>query len=564
MKKLFLALALASVSAGAYAQVSVGSVAPDFTLTDINGQTQHLYSYLDSGYTVIIDVSAAWCGPCWSAHNSHVFDNLMTHYGPNGTTTPKKIMVLFIEGESTNTTAQLHGTSSGSSYATFSQGDWVTGTNYPIIDNASQNGNYLYGGFPSFTVIGRDRLVYSANAGYGSSMGAESYWLNIVNLAPNYPPSTTVDAKAVPYNGNNLFICNATPTVKFQNYSKTSSITSATINVKNGTSTVKSQSWTGNLAPYAVASVPVASFPASTGNYTFEVVVNSDSQPSNNVSSAFPLTVFSASNALTSPWNQDFESSTTTLPSPMTTTDPDNIFPFKQNSSYQVIGATGSLTTAIAIQYQGMSGSADIMLGNFNTASAANVALDFDWSHAAVNGSNDKLEVKVSNDCGATWNTAWSAAGSALTTHADVSGIYLPAAAGDWRHKTAILTATKGSNMVVKFVATSGGGQYGWLDNLKITNTTGVENVLNASSVSLYPNPAREMAKLEFTLSQKSNVTINVTDALGRTVATVANGMMNQGVQSVDIPTANLSAGVYNVSIQTEEGNLTQRLSVVK
>lgn len=568
MKKLILALALATAATtGANALVSVGSVAPDFTLTDINGQTQHLYSYLDSGYTVIIDVSAAWCGPCWAAHTSHVFDDLMTHYGPSGTITPKKIMVLFIEGESTNTTAQLHGTSSGSSYATFSQGDWVTGTNYPIIDNASQNGNYLYGGYPSFTVIGRDRLVYSANAGYGSSMGVESYWLNLVNLAPNYPPSNSLDAKAVPYSGTDYYICNATPTVKFQNYSKTSSITSATINVKSGTTTVKSQPWTGSLAPFAVASVAIPSFTAASGNYTFEVKVNGDAQPSNDASTAFPLMIYSAASAVTSPWSETFESTSNgDLPSTMRTTDADNVFTFKTNGTYTVTGVTGAATTAVLFQYQGMAtgGTAELLVGNYNTASASNVALDFDWSHASVAGSADKLEVKVSNDCGATWTTAWSATGAALSTHADVTGIFIPAGVSDWQHITVPLTSKKGNNMIVKFVATSAKGQYGYLDNLKITNTTGVENVINTNTVALYPNPTSGVATLEFSLAHNSNVTVSVMDATGRTVSVLADGNMSQGTQKIQVPTANLAAGVYNISIRTEQGNLTQRLSVVK
>jgi hypothetical protein len=39
---------------------------------------------------------------------------------------------------------------------------------------------------------------------------------------------------------------------------------------------------------------------------------------------------------------------------------------------------------------------------------------------------------------------------------------------------------------------------------------------------------------------------------------------MTAGAQHVNIPTTALAAGVYQISIQTEEGTLTQRLSVVK
>ena len=50
-------------------QLPDGSVAPDWTLTDLIGASHNLYSYLDNGYTVFFDFSAAslaavsciWC-----------------------------------------------------------------------------------------------------------------------------------------------------------------------------------------------------------------------------------------------------------------------------------------------------------------------------------------------------------------------------------------------------------------------------------------------------------------------------------------------------------------------
>src|SRR5687767_6289493 len=135
MKKNLLALLFtAFVMAGAQnanAQLANGCIAPDFTATDINGNSWNLYTLLDQGKTVFIDISATWCGPCWSYHNSQALENLYTQYGPSGT---DEVRVFFVEGDGSTNLQCLYGPS-GCVGGT--QGDWVTGTPYPIIDNAT-------------------------------------------------------------------------------------------------------------------------------------------------------------------------------------------------------------------------------------------------------------------------------------------------------------------------------------------------------------------------------------------------------------------------------------------
>jgi peroxiredoxin len=64
MKKMLLLFTLMCLFSLVRAQLPNGSIAPDFTATDINGQSHNLYSLLNQGYTVYLDVSATWCGPC--------------------------------------------------------------------------------------------------------------------------------------------------------------------------------------------------------------------------------------------------------------------------------------------------------------------------------------------------------------------------------------------------------------------------------------------------------------------------------------------------------------------
>ena len=140
MKKLLLSALVCSAlfANNTHAQLPDGSVAQDFTVTDINGTEHNLYTYLDQGYSVVMDVSATWCGPCWGYHQSGALEDLYVNHGPAGfpgvsANTTDDVMVLWFEGDGSTTQADLEGTGGNT------QGNWLAGTAFPIIDDASQN-----------------------------------------------------------------------------------------------------------------------------------------------------------------------------------------------------------------------------------------------------------------------------------------------------------------------------------------------------------------------------------------------------------------------------------------
>ncbi len=139
-----------------FAQLANGSVAPNFTLTDINGNQQDLYSYLDAGKTVYIDFFACHCPYCWSYHNTQSLTDLYDQYGP-GTIT-NDVFVMAIELDANNGTNEFYGISGAT------QGNWVEGTNYPQInpEGAALNqivSSYAVNFYPMIYAICPDKTI---------------------------------------------------------------------------------------------------------------------------------------------------------------------------------------------------------------------------------------------------------------------------------------------------------------------------------------------------------------------------------------------------------------------
>lgn len=131
-----------------------GSIAPDFTLTDVNGNTHTLYDYLNQGKMVILEFSATWCGICWNYHNNNILKNIYSTYGPNGT---DEVVILFIEGDVDTDPSTLFG-------GPGSIGDWTAGTPYPVMDDGTGDVATAFEifVFPTLYAVCPDGKTYSA------------------------------------------------------------------------------------------------------------------------------------------------------------------------------------------------------------------------------------------------------------------------------------------------------------------------------------------------------------------------------------------------------------------
>ena len=257
-----------------WAQLSDGSIAPDFTATDIYGVEHNLYSYLDSGYQVILGFHATWCGPCWNYHTSGVYEELNTLYGPNGT---NEIRILLLESDDTTTSEDLNGEGSNT------QGDWVTGTSSTIIDSAANIfDEYANTYFPTVYTVCPNKILMQS--GQVSVVEHES----ILQATACTPASFPNDALLMDYVGQTR-TCSQDPaalSVRLMNKGL-DILTSCTIQVSkllplNQTEVVGSVNWQGELGTYEFTTVELFDVTVD-GETTFVFeVISADDNAGNN------------------------------------------------------------------------------------------------------------------------------------------------------------------------------------------------------------------------------------------------------------------------------------------
>lgn len=275
MKNTYFILLLSLVTSfSAQAQLQPGAWATPFNLTDINGNQHRLYDHLSEGKPVVMVISAAWCAPCWSLHTSGVLEEVYETYGPDGS---DEIMVFFVEGDPGTSYEQLTGLEGPS------QGNWVNGTPYPMIDvdNFLLQAAYGLQAFPTVVMICPDMQVKIPQMWSGLSNWTVDYVVNQAFSCAD-EPLLEQDAAIHTYDIGNSSCYGGSVGVNLYNTGSTP-LTSASLELHRDGELVDTYDWTGTLATGAEAPILFENVDLNPGLNAFTVsLVAQDDDPSNN------------------------------------------------------------------------------------------------------------------------------------------------------------------------------------------------------------------------------------------------------------------------------------------
>ncbi len=385
-------------------------------------------------------------------------------------------------------------------------------------------------------------------------------------------PTQTFDAVAATVNPP--FTCSTSntlaPTVPVKNDGQ-SNITAVTITpYVDGVPKTTTQ-WTGVINPGFSAFIPLNAFTIGSlsGQHTFSYTISglngTDNNLSNNGASG---TFYGVSNYQSTPIVEGFSTSG---------------WPYTQWLVTNANAANASWSFANGIEAYGL-GAGNCLKYDFYNNTVVNdqdelllppidltgvgipiMTFDIAYELRTAN-SSDKLELMLSTNCGATWTSMWSAAGSALAVNqVPDANDYASPQGSDWTNISVSLPGFNQANVLAKFVTTNKNGNNLYLDNINLASSS-IPNGLskNTSSqvkLAVYPNPSSGVSQLSIHSNKNQMASLTIMNALGQVVIE-KNVDLNAGNTSSSIDLSAYANGIYLISLEVENFKTTSRVSL--
>jgi hypothetical protein len=435
---------------------------------------------------------------------------------------------------------------------------------YPNASGTDLAGSWTVGQTQTFNITANiPTYIYDKNQLAFVAFIQDNTDKNVKQAAISEPQPLMNDAAMTAIGAVPVFQCSNsfTPTVTIKN-SGSSTMSSCIVNYQIDNGPVSQSPWNGSLAPGATAVKTLPAVTATPGGHVFKSFCTQpngspDYNPGNDAQQV-PFSIVNPVGTLT-PITETYHL-TAFPPAEWFIVNPDNGPTWSRKTN---AGANGTTSCAKMDIYNSTSGNVDeLFMPNVDlTTTLTNATLKFSVAYCQYQNEADKLEVKVSKDCGATWTTVFNKSGSTLATAAAQTAAFTPTAS-QWREEVVDMTQfINSTDLLIKFQATSAYGNNMYIDEINLTtqSVSVEEELLNASTISLYPNPTSDVLNVNISLINDATVNMSIVNALGQNVRAISGEKFAAGnaIKSIDI--SDLATGVYSLRIATEGKIVTKQ-----
>ena len=127
------------------------------------------------------------------------------------------------------------------------------------------------------------------------------------------------------------------------------------------------------------------------------------------------------------------------------------------------------------------------------------------------------------------------------------------------------LPLTAGTYTVIITGFTTAEGDFEMDLHASACGTAGTEDVPVAFELGqAFPNPFNPSTTIDFTMGETADANLTVYNMAGQAVATLVNGMVGAGAQSVVFDASNLTSGVYVYTLTVGGQTLSEKMVLVK